>query len=303
MEEKGDLNERYMAGKRVALYGIVINVLLLILKLAAGYSSASRAMIADGFNSVGDVFASVVTLLGSLIAARPRDMEHVWGHGKAEYIAGMAIGFSMIAIAVYTIGESAGSLAAGEKPAFSYPLAGVAVATICIKAALFAYVRKEAKLHDSLLIGANAQDHRNDIFVTTGTLAAILLSLAGVYWADGAAGIAISCWIIYSGYTILRDASRVLMDSNADADQLEAYRNNILQLKGIDHVDSVVSNPVGAKRILIVKISVDRSMTVMESHTIAKDVERRLMRDWPDIDDVIVHINPDLPHTGHTPQP
>ena len=65
---------------------------------------------------------------------------------------------------------------------------------------------------------------------------------------------------------------------------------------GIAHVDSVNTKPVGAKSILIVKVSVDRDMTVIKSHEIAKKIELELLRFHTDVDDVIVHINPDLPH-------
>ena len=75
------MEDRFLSGKKVAILGIATNIILLLLKLTAGYASDSQAMIADGFNSLGDVFASTVTLLGSIYAAKPKDAEHVWGHG------------------------------------------------------------------------------------------------------------------------------------------------------------------------------------------------------------------------------
>ncbi len=290
------MEDRYSAAKTVAAIGIMANIVLLVIKLLSGYAAGSQAMIADGFNSVGDVFASVVTLMGSLYAAKPKDSDHVWGHGKAEYIACMVIGFAMIAMAVYTISGSATALMAGERMEFSWGLVAVAIITIALKGTLFLYARRKAKKHGSLLIEANAKDHRNDVLVTTGTLIAIIFSVLGQHWVDGAVGIVISCWIIYSGYTILRDAARVLMDANADLDVLDVYKNEILEIPGVDHLDSVVAKPVGAKYILIVKISVDREMNVMESHSIAKSVELHLMEERPEVEDVIVHINPDIPH-------
>lgn len=290
------MDDRYSAGRKVAAVGIAANIILLIIKLISGYAAESQAMIADGFNSMGDVFASVVTLMGSFYAAKPKDSDHVWGHGKAEYIACMVIGFAMIAMAVYTISGSVTALMAGERMEFSFWLVAVAVVTIVTKGVLFVYARRKGKQFGSLLIEANAKDHRNDVLVTSGTLVAIVLSLAGQHWADGVVGIVISCWIIYSGYTILRDAAKVLMDANADVDMLDDYKNEILEIPGVDHLDSVVAKPVGANYILIVKISVDREMNVLQSHSIAKRVELHLMEERPEIEDVIVHINPDIPH-------
>uniref|UniRef100_UPI0026737A7F cation diffusion facilitator family transporter n=1 Tax=Christensenella hongkongensis TaxID=270498 RepID=UPI0026737A7F len=290
------LEDRFSSGKKVALLGIGVNIILLLIKLWAGYVSSSQAMIADGFNSMGDVFASTVTLFGSLYAAKPKDADHAWGHGKAEYIASLIIGFSMVVMAVYTASGSVESLAKNEILDFSWWLVGVAVVTIFAKACLYAYCIRKSRQYNSILIKANAQDHRNDVFVTSGTLAAIFLSVIGWHFMDGVIGIAISAWIVYSGISIVMDSARVLMDQTAGSATIEEYKKEIMEIDGIAHVDSVNTKPVGAKSILIVKVSVDRDMTVIKSHEIAKKIELELLRFHTDVDDVIVHINPDLPH-------
>ncbi|MDY3004327.1 MAG: cation diffusion facilitator family transporter, partial [Christensenella hongkongensis] len=245
------MEDRFSSGKKVALLGIGVNIILLLIKLWAGYVSSSQAMIADGFNSMGDVFASTVTLFGSLYAAKPKDADHAWGHGKAEYIASLIIGFSMVVMAVYTASGSVESLAKNEILDFSWWLVGVAVVTIFAKACLYAYCIRKSRQYNSILIKANAQDHRNDVFVTSGTLAAIFLSVIGWHFMDGVIGIAISAWIVYSGISIVMDSARVLMDQTAGSATIEEYKKEIMEIDGIAHVDSVNTKPVGAKSILI----------------------------------------------------
>ena len=109
-------------------------------------------------------------------------------------------------------------------------------------------------------------------------------------------GIVISCWIVYSGIMIILESGRVLMDAGVDEETLNQYRQEVREIEGIDHIDSLSTKPVGAKSILVVKISVDRDMTVIKSHEIAKKIELELLGSHPELDDVIVHINPDLPH-------
>jgi cation diffusion facilitator family transporter len=208
----------------------------------------------------------------------------------------MIIGLAMMAMAVYTIITSAYSLFEGAALTFSYQLVSAAVLALCVKACLYGYTTKINRQYNSILIRANAQDHRNDICVATGTLAAVLFSLTGAYWMDGAAGIGISCWIIYTGFGIMKDASKVLMDSNASGDMLRKYEDEINMIDGVDHIDSVVAMPVGATYILIAKVSVDRNLSVMEGHAISKRIEQLLLEKQQEIEDVIVHINPDLPH-------
>jgi len=288
--------DRYSVGRWVAVLGIVANIVLLVIKLIAGYLGQSQAMIADGFNSIGDVFASAVTLMGSIYAAKPKDEEHVFGHGKAEYLASMIIGFSMIAMAVYSALSSATALVEKHEMVFSLLLVIVAVITIMIKTALFAYCACKAKATGGLLISANAQDHRNDVIVSAGTLAAILLSRIGAWWADGTVGLVIAGWIAWTGLGIIKSASNVLMDANAEKKVIDSYTKDVSAVSGIDHVDSIVAKPVGAKYIVIVKVSVDRNMTVECSHEIAYEIKVMMMRKYEEIEDVLVHINPDLPH-------
>ncbi len=290
------MEERFITAKKIAIIGICANVILLIIKLLVGYASDSRAMIADGLNSTGDVFASTVTLVGSIYAAKPQDDEHLYGHGKAEYIASLIIGFSMIVLAIYSAFGSATALSAGESLEFSGWLVVVAVVTIITKFSLYVYCVIMNKKHGSLLIHANAQDHKNDVLVTIGTLVAIFLSLAGIIWADGLAGLIISAWIAYTGIDIIKSSVKVLMDTGVSKDVLDIYYNDIKEIDDIDHIDSVYAKPVGAKFLLIVKISVNRDMHVLESHKIAKAVENKLLKNRKEIEDVVVHINPDLPH-------
>ncbi|MEG1393885.1 MAG: cation diffusion facilitator family transporter [Christensenellaceae bacterium] len=290
------MDNRFAAGKKVAMVGIAVNVVLLICKLFTGYASQSQAMIADGFNSMGDVFASLVTLFGSIYAAKPKDADHAFGHGKAEYIASLIIGFSMIVMSIYTISGSVTSLAENKTLEFSWSLTIVAVITIIAKALLFRFCIKMSKKHNSVLIKANAFDHRNDVFVTTGTLIAIFLSVAGFAWVDGAIGIIISVWIAYTGLMIIIESVKVLMDTGIEPKLLDECKNEILNIDGVDHIDSILAKPVGVKYILIVKISVDKNMTVIDSHKIAKDIETEILNKQEEIDDIFVHINPDLPH-------
>ena len=282
---------RYQKVQRIALLGISANIILLFSKLAAGYLSRSQAMIADGFNSAGDVFASFMTFAGNKVSSRPEDKSHPYGHGKAEYIFSMIISFSLLLVAYKTITGSISSVLGQRHFTFSWTLVGTAVFTILLKSSLFLYTRHVGKTEENLLITANSEDHRNDIFVTSGTLLGILLGTRGIYWADGVVGTGISVWIAYTGIRIFRNAYHVLMDRNMDT-ALEAQVMRIVgSIGGIDHVDSITAKPIGINYILIVKVSVKGSMTVSQSHSIAAKI-RKDVRSLQSVKDVVVHINP-----------
>lgn len=283
--------ERFRLTKRIAILGITANIILLVPKLIVGFLTRSQAMIADGFNSAGDVFASAMTYAGNKIASRPEDQDHPYGHGKAEYIFSMIISFSLILVAYRIFRSSLDSLIHRETFTFSWWLLVVAASTIVVKSVLFLYTRSVGKKQDNLLLIANSEDHRNDIFVTSSPLLSIILGTQGIYWVDGVVGLGISLWIAYTGIRIFLSAYHVLMDTNIDRIFKEDLTRVVESVKGVDHIDDITAKPVGVNYIVIVKVSVEGNMTVNESHSIAACIRERI-RKFKKVNDVVVHINP-----------
>ncbi|MGI5878342.1 MAG: cation diffusion facilitator family transporter [Christensenellales bacterium] len=279
-------------GRRVALVGIAGNLALLAVKAAAGIITGSQAMLADAINSTGDVFSSLMTYIGSRVAGMPEDRDHPFGHGKSEFIFSFIIGLSMLVGAVAMVRSAVIALVAGEVTRYSAWLPAVAVGTIAMKAYLFFYTRRKYAQTESLLIRANMEDHRNDCFVSLGTLTAALGSLVGLFFLDGVFGILIALWIGITGVRILVPAFRVLMDTQGIDDVFRSHlESHVLEIPGVDHIDTILAKPTGARYILIVKVSVPGGMTVNESHVIAGKIKAAL-RSHREIADCVVHINP-----------
>ena len=173
-------------------------------------------MIADSFNSAGDIFASLMTFIGNRIASAPKDEDHNFGHGKAEYIFSMFISIAMILVSCKLFLDSFLSLISGDQVQFSWFLVIVCIVTIMTKLALYLYTHNANKKHRNILLEANMKDHRNDCIITTFTLISVFLSLFGIYWFDGIVGMGISIWICYTGITIFVESYNVLMDISID---------------------------------------------------------------------------------------
>lgn len=283
--------DRYILTKKVALMGIMANMFLLAIKLLAGFLSRSQAMIADGFNSAGDVFSSVMTYIGNRIASKPEDKTHPYGHGKAEYIFSMIISFSLLLVAYKILHGSLNSIFSGVSFTFSWWLVVTALSIVIIKLALYIYTSKAGKKEDNLLILANSEDHRNDVFVTTSTLLGIMLGTKGIYWVDGIVGMGISLWIGYTGLKIFTSSYNVLMDKNMDTTLSLEVSKTVESIDRVDHIDEITAKPIGVNYIIIVKVSVQGNMTVNESHGIAALI-REKVRKLDRVGDVVVHINP-----------
>jgi len=284
------MNTRNSSIRNVAILGIIFNIILLTLKLIVGFISKSQSMIADGLNSAGDVFASVMTYIGNKISSQPYDKDHPYGHGKAEYIFSMLISFSLVIVAFNIVKNSIDSLSSNSTFLFTPWLIVVAIFTIITKIALFIYCNKVGHKYNSLLALANAEDHRNDVFITLFTLMSIITGFFNLFIIDAIVGVLIGIWIGYTSFSIFSSAYYVLMDTTLDPDIREELVNKIELIDGVDHVDTITSKPVGLTFLIIVKISIDGSFTIFKGHDIGDEVKQLLM-DYDYVDDVIVHLN------------
>lgn len=283
--------ERFKLTKKAGIYGIIGNVFLLIIKAIVGFVFKSQAMIADSFNSAGDIFASLMTFIGNKISSVPSDEDHNFGHGKAEYIFSMFIGLSMIFVAAKLFYDSIKTLILGSNLQFSWFLVLVCIITIIIKLCLYLYTKKASKLCKNILLESNMKDHRNDCIVTSFTLISVLLTLYGIYWFDGIVGIGISIWIGYTGISIFMESYNVLMDISVNEKTKDLILNIINSYKEVKKIDNISSAPVGSKYMIFITICLDGNLTTFESHSLANTIEESVSK-LPDIYKTIVHVEP-----------
>ena len=282
---------RFSQSKIAGIVGIIGNLFLLIIKGIIGIISHSQAMIADAANSLVDIFASLMTYIGSKIASKPIDTDHNMGHGKAEYIFSMLISISMIVLAINFLINSFKSLIEGARFNFSWALVIVCIITIVVKAFLYFYTKKISKKSSNLLLKSSMKDHRNDCIITTFTLISAMLSLANIYWFDSVVGIAISIWICITGFQIFMESYNVLMDKSLDEKNKDVILDIIKKYPDIKKVNHLTSSPVGYKYLISITIFVDGNMTTFKSHDIADSLEKELnLLDFVHL--AIIHVNP-----------
>lgn len=285
------MEERFKVTKKVGIYGIAGNIVLLTIKAIVGFTSKSQAMIADSINSAGDIFASLMTFIGNKIASVPRDDDHNFGHGKAEYLFSLFIAISMILVSIKTIIDAIISLFEGNEIIFSWWLVIVCIITITVKLALFIYTKIMYKKYNNILLEASMCDHRNDCIITTFTLISTLLALKGINWFDSIVGIGISAWICKTGIKIFMESYNILMDVSINEETKDKILNLAHAYKEVKTINEISSTPVGYQYIVFLTISVDGQMTTYDSHKLADNLEKDIAK----IDNVyksIVHVEP-----------
>ena len=215
------MEKKYKDIKMAGIAGIFGNIFLLVIKGFIGLLTNSQSMIADSVNSASDILASLMTFIGNKISSEPKDNDHNFGHGKAEYIFSLFISISMIVLSFKLLIDSIKSLVTKSYFEFSYFLIIVCIITIITKFCLYLYTKNMFKKYDNILLKSNYKDHRNDCVVTTFTLISILFGLDGIYWVDGIVGIGISIWILTTGIGIFLESYNVLMDISLDEETKE----------------------------------------------------------------------------------
>lgn len=291
-KERKILVDRFKSVKLASILGIIGNIFLMIIKGIIGFITNSQSMIADCFNSAGDIFSSCMTFIGNKIASKPYDDDHNLGHGKAEYIYSMLISLVMGGMAIIVLKDSIVAIFNKESYEFSIWLIVVCVITILIKLMLFIYTNKISKKLDNLLLEANSKDHRNDCVITTLNLVACLLNLVGISFIDGVVGTIISGWIIITAIEIFKESYDVLMDKSINEDTKNKVLEIIKRNEAIKKINHFNSTPVGYKYQISFSIFVDGNLSTFESHKIADDLEKKIDKEISEVYLTVIHVNP-----------
>ena len=277
--------------KKAGLAGIFGNIFLLLIKATIGIISHSQSMIADSVNSASDIIASLMTFIGNKISSEPKDKDHNFGHGKAEYIFSLFISITMILVSLKILFDSANSLITKTYFEFSWFLIIVCIITIITKFILYLYTKKLYKKYDNILLKSNFKDHKNDCLVTSCTLISIIFGLYGIYWIDGVVGIGISIWILITGIGIFLESYNVLMDVSLDEKTKETIMDLVKSHQDIKNCYNLYTAPVGYKYLVVFTIAVDGDMTTYDSHKLANHLEKDIEK-LDKVDKAVIHVHP-----------
>lgn len=284
--------ERFKSVKIASILGIIGNIFLMIIKGIIGLITNSQSMIADAFNSAGDILSSIMTFIGNKIASKPCDDDHNLGHGKAEYIYSMLISILMIFTSLLILKESLFSIFNKVKYEFSIWLIFICIISIFIKFILYLYTNKISKKYNNLLIKANSKDHKNDCILTFLNLASCIFAYYNIYFIDGIVGVGIVIWIIITSFNIFKESYNVLMDKSISDDTKQKVYDIISRHEEIKKVIHFNSTPVGYRYQISLTIYVDGNMSTFESHDIADKLEKQIVKEIEEIYLAVIHVNP-----------
>ena len=250
-DKVADAAVRRAYGMLCSLTGIGLNVLLFLGKYLAGRLSGSIAMTADAFNNLSDAGSSVITLLGFRMAAKKPDLGHPFGHGRIEYLSGVAVSIIIIVVGVQLGLESIDKIMNPQPVDAGLLPMLVLVASICVKGYMFAYNRGIGRKINSPGMAATAMDSLSDSIATSVVLISMLLSrFAGVN-ADGWGGIAVACFIIFSGFKAAKETLSPLLGNPPDPQLVHDITNIVLSHSEVVNVHDLIVHDYGPGRLMV----------------------------------------------------
>ena len=285
-------DERFNRADRIIWIGFWVNALLMVFKLAAGHWGRSDAVFADGIESACDFVAIFSTMVALKLGRKPFDEKHPYGHGRAESLAAILISLVIVATGVWIMVDSVHTIIDRDFKSPGWIAVLAAFCTILIKEWLYRFSLKTGKRLDSPALLAIAKDHHKDAVTSISTLAGVLGAFFGWGIMDPLAAGLTSFFILHIGYQTFRDSAHDLMDGSAPPDFISEVTRLAEGVERVEHVHDIRARRSGQYMIIDLKLDMDPAMTVKESHDVATRVKKLIFEGFPNVGDVMIHINP-----------
>ncbi|MFQ5428470.1 MAG: cation diffusion facilitator family transporter [Thermodesulfobacteriota bacterium] len=276
---------------RATLVNIVGNSALLIIKLWAGLLSGSIALISEAINSLSDIVASVSTFICVRISEKQADEGHPFGHSRAEPVAGLVIAILAGILGFEILKESITRFFYPQTPHVGIFALSVPLITIVVKIFMAIYFQRTGKAINSPALRATALDSLMDIFVAAAALAGLMGVSMGYPFLDPIAGLVISLWIMYTGYSIGMENIDYLMGKAPEPALMREIENATLSVEGVRDFNTVRAHYVGNFIHVEIHVEVDKTLSTLDSHAIGEEVER-MVEGLESIQKTFVHIDP-----------
>ncbi len=284
----------FLLGRRVAFFGVLGSGFLAVLNITTGLMGGSTSVLATGLEFAGDVLASSMVLFGIVFAARPPDANHPYGHGRSEILAGLLVGFILLAagfgISYYSLQE----VGLEHEPPAAYGLWALLV-TILLKSTMAVSKFHYGRRIQSAGLVADGWNDAVDIISALTALTALGLTILDpdrFLDADHFGGFAVGLAVVFTGLRVVRDTSLQLMDTMPDEPLMIAIRAAALGVPGTLGVEKCFARKTGLRYHVDLHLEVDPDITVDAAHRISGMVRNRICNEVPEVADVLIHVEP-----------
>jgi cation diffusion facilitator family transporter len=282
--------DRYSAVVRVLYRVLFLNLATAVVKIVLGYFTGAVSILSDGFHSLTDTASNVVALIGVSVARRPPDADHPYGHRKYETFASLGILLFLVLVLVQVLGAAYDRLVNGGTPRVFPEGIGIMAVTLVVNLCVVAYEEREARKLHSEVLRADARHTRSDVLTTGAVLGALIGVWSGYPLLDPLAAVVVAVFIGRAGWAIAQEASRILADEIVIAESdVRSVVGAVPQVLGCHQIRTRGS----ADHVFMdLHIWLDGRTSLESAHTTSHIVKDLLMRRFPHVADVVIHIEP-----------
>ena len=286
------LEERKRKIQSVTLWGVLINILLMAVKIFSGILMGSSALVADGFHSLSDLATDFVVLAATRVSNRPPDDAHPYGHKRFETLSAQFVGFFLLVVGAGFIWKAGAAILRGEE---SFPggwLLVVAGISVVAKEILFFMTRKISRETQSTVLYANAWHHRSDSLSSLAVLVGGISSLLGWGYADNVATVVVGLMIVGVAGRILYEGLIEITEHSADKDSIDKINKILSKEQDVRDWHALRTRRVGGELFVDLHLLVDPELSVRDSHEICEKVEEKIDRELNKPVNVLIHCEP-----------
>ena len=281
-------------GIRTAQVGLLVNTVLAAVKILAGIFGRSYALIADGVESIADIFSSLIVWGGLRIASRSADEDYPFGYGKAEAIAAAAVALLLLAAAIGIAIESVREIVTPHHTPRPFTLV-VLVAAVLVKELLFRRVARVGSDVGSTAVRADAIHHRSDAMTSAAAFVGISIALiGGPGWesADDWAALVAAAIIVYNGIGVLRPAIHDLMDRAPGEEILARVGAAACAVSGVCAIEKLKVRKAGLGYYVDLHVQADPALPLRDAHILSGMVKSAIRGAVPEVEGALIHMEP-----------
>lgn len=288
------LAERALEGQRATWVSVAVNLVLTVAQLLIGWFANSQSLIAHGLHSFSDLLSDFLVIYASRQSVHPADQAHPYGHARVETAATLILGASLVVIGGGILWESGLRLQHIEVlPAIQWSAFWMALATVVAKEGLYRYLIRVAERLRSQLLIANALHTRADAASALVVVVGIGGALLGWSFLDLLAAALMGFMILRMGGGLAWGALKELIDTGLDEAQVEHIRQTLLKTPGVRGLHELRTRRMAHQALVDAHVQVEGRISVSEGHRIAESARARVLREHPEVLDVLVHIDPE----------
>jgi cation diffusion facilitator family transporter len=255
---------------------VLVNSILFILKLVIGVMVGAVSVIADAVHTLSDVVSSIVVIWGFKQAEKPADVEHPYGHGRAEYIATLIIAILLCVAGIEFIEASIDRIQNPEQVVAEWWMILILMVTIILKEITARYAEFLSTKIASGTLHADAWHHRIDALSSLLVVGALIAGKYGYPSSDGWAGLGVALFLIYTGFIIAKDAVDDLIGKPPTSEEVEVIRQIVMSVDGVLGAHDIIVHSYGHDKFASVHVEIDADETTAVAHDISEEVENKL---------------------------